>query len=56
MKEQNEKSETIFAFYKCDNKDCNKRYAVEEEATEEPICPCCGGCYFEHIVDRSLKI
>ena len=49
-------NETTFIFYRCDNKYCGKKYAIEEEATEEPICPCCGGYYFEHITDRNIEI
>jgi len=47
---------TLFIFYRCDAEHCRKKYAVEEEATEEPMCPSCGSYYFEHLADHSIKI
>lgn len=47
---------TTFIFYRCHSQYCNTRYAVEEEATEEPCCPTCGGYYFSVIAEHSIKI
>jgi len=47
---------TKFSFYECRGDHCGVKYAVEIEATEEPVCPSCGSYYFSHITDKQAQV
>lgn len=41
--------------YQCEGEECRAIYALEEDKTEEPICPACGCEYHSFVALQTIE-